>query len=178
MIEIYWNKGNNMIIVENLTLGEIKRLDDMPAAFIQSFDAAIALNRPDAYQQLCDEVGIGPHHAYERVFQFSACNFSTKDDNADIDEDFNFVTEQVPCPVRHKCKLLYCRFETSLSKREIEIVRCFAQGFSETSIAAQLFISPATVHNHISNIYRKLGLNGSQHPDRLLVTYALNNKIT
>jgi DNA-binding CsgD family transcriptional regulator len=173
MIEIYWNKGNNMLVVEDLATNDIKRLDEMSSDFIQRFDAAISLLRPEAYQHLCSECGIGPLYAYARVFQFAACNFSTKDDNVDIDYDFNFVTEQVACPVRHKCKLPYCRFETALSKRELQIVAFFAQGFSETNIANQLFISPATVHNHISNIYRKLGLNGSQHPDRLLITYAL-----
>lgn len=166
-----------MLITENLLNGDIQRLDESRPEFIQAFDAAISANRPDAYRDLCAEYGLGPQHAYERVFQFCACNFSTKDDNADVDEDFNFVTEQVPCPVRHKCKLSYCRFETTLSPREIDVVKLFAHGLSENNIGSHLFISPATVHNHITNIYRKLGLNGSQHPDRLLVTYALNNKL-
>ena len=177
MLEIYWNKGNNMLIVERLQDGDITRLDECGSQFIQNFDAAIAANRPEAYQSLCNECGLGPQHAYERVFQFCACNFSTKDDNADVDEDFNFVTEQVPCPIRHKCQLPYCKMQTQLSNREIEVVKLFAKGLSETNIGNHLFISSATVHNHITNIYRKLGLNGSQHPDRLLVTYALNNKL-
>lgn len=177
MIEIYWNKGNTMMVVEDLKTGVINRLDEMSKDFVQKFDAAIASSRPDAYKCLCNEYGLGPQYAYKRVFQFSACNFSTKDDNVDIDEDFNFVTEKVQCPVRHKCQLPYCRFESELSKREIEVVKLFSQGFSESSIADQLFISPSTVHNHITNIYRKLNLVGSQHPDRLLVTYAINNKL-
>ena len=177
MLEVYWNKGNNMLIAENLSSGDISRLDEMSQSFIQAFDAAIASNRPEAYQSLCNECGLGPQHAYERVFQFCACNFSTKDDNVDIDEDFNFVTEVVPCPVRHKCNLPYCKVNTQLSIRETDVVHLFAKGLSETMIANNLFISPATVHNHITNIYRKLGLNGSQHPDRLLVTYAINNKL-
>lgn len=177
MKELYWNNSNNMMIVEDLISGSIMRLDEMPQSFIQKFDAAIAFQRPESYKELCEEYGYGPQFAYNRVFQFSACNFSTKDDNVDIDEDFNFVTEKVSCPVRHKCKLVYCRFESELSKRELEVVRLFAQGFSESIIADQLFISPATVHNHITNIYRKLNLVGSQHPDRLLMTYVLNNKL-
>lgn len=176
MKEVYWNKGNTMLVIENLITGDICRLDEMPSSFLLQFDAAIAMCRPAAYEALCREYGNGPHRAFERVFQFAACNFSTKDDNTDIDEDFNFVTETVACPVRHKCSLPYCRFETDLSKRELEIVRLFAQGLAEISIAERLFISPATVHNHITNIYRKLGLQGSQHPDRLLVTWAVNNK--
>ncbi|WP_372934417.1 response regulator transcription factor [Mariniphaga sediminis] len=177
MKELYWNNNNSMMIVEDLVSGMIKRIDEMPASFIQSFDAAIATQRPETYKALCFEYGLGPQFAFKRVFQFSACNFSQKDGNVDIDEDFNFITEIVACPIRHRCNLPYCRFESELSKREIEVVRLFAQGFSEALIADQLFISPATVHNHITNIYRKLNLVGSKHPDRLLVTYVLNNKL-
>lgn len=177
MKEIYWNQSNTMLLVEDLNAGSIHRLDEMHWSFILQFDTAIAVQRPEAYKALCEEYGPGAHKAFDRVFQFCACNFSTKDDNTDIDDDFNFVTERVACPVRHKCTLPYCRFETDLSKRELEIVKLFAQGFAEINIAERLFISPATVHNHVTNIYRKLGLQGSQHPDRLLMTYALNNKL-
>jgi hypothetical protein len=177
MKEIYWNQAATMLVVEELNKGEVKRLDEMPGEFIQRMDAAVADIRPVAYEKLCDEFGHGPKHAYARVFQFSACNFSVQDGRPDIDDDFTIITERVPCPVRHKCNLPYCTFESQLSKREIEIVKLFAQGFNENSIADQLFISPATVHNHITNIYKKLGLTGSDHPDRLLVSFAYNNKL-
>jgi DNA-binding CsgD family transcriptional regulator len=140
-------------------------------------DAAIAENRPLQYKALCEECGYGPKFYYQRVFQFCACNFSLQDGRPDVDEDFNFITEIVPCPIRHKCKLNYCSFDSILSRRELDVVKLFAAGLNETAIADQLFISPSTAHNHITNIYSKLGLTGSAHPDRLLVSFAHNNKL-
>lgn len=46
--------------------------------------------------------------------------------------------------------------ENTLTKREIEILEQLNQGLSNTKIAANLFISPKTVRNHIENIYKKL----------------------
>lgn len=44
-----------------------------------------------------------------------------------------------------------------LSDREREIVACVARGLSDREIAAQLVLSPHTVHRHVANIRRKLG---------------------
>jgi len=175
--ELYWNDSRNMLIVENLEISENKRLDETSSAFIQKVDAAIARSQPQKYKALCDEYGYGPEYAGLRVFQFSACNFSTKDGRIDIDDDFNFVTEIVSCPVRHKCDRIYCCKETPLSVREIQIIRLFVTGMSEEHIADNLFLSSATVHNHMTNIYHKLNLSGRAHPDRLLILYAYNNRL-
>ena len=44
----------------------------------------------------------------------------------------------------------------ALSKREIDILTELVNGLSHKMIAAKLFISVNTVHNHIQNIYQKL----------------------
>lgn len=44
----------------------------------------------------------------------------------------------------------------SLTKREIELLRLFAKGFTNEAIAQQLFISEDTVATHRKNIKRKL----------------------
>jgi DNA-binding NarL/FixJ family response regulator len=44
-----------------------------------------------------------------------------------------------------------------LSSREREILGCVARGLSDREIAAQLVLSPHTVHRHVANIRRKLG---------------------
>ncbi|MFF3243943.1 response regulator [Streptomyces sp. NPDC002870] len=45
-----------------------------------------------------------------------------------------------------------------LTERELEIVVAAARGASNSEIAAQLFIGPATVKSHVSSILTKLGL--------------------
>lgn len=43
-----------------------------------------------------------------------------------------------------------------LSGREHEILTLLAQGYTNTTIAERLFLSPKTVRNHVSNIFSKL----------------------
>lgn len=44
----------------------------------------------------------------------------------------------------------------ALSERELEVVRLVAQGRTNAEIAADLFVSPGTVKNHVASIGRKL----------------------
>jgi len=46
-----------------------------------------------------------------------------------------------------------------LSERESEVLRLIAEGLSAPEIAAQLFISPATVRTHVKNLFEKLGVS-------------------
>ena len=45
-----------------------------------------------------------------------------------------------------------------LSDREREVLRLVAEGLSDADIAERLVLSPHTVHRHVANIRRKLGL--------------------
>ncbi len=45
-----------------------------------------------------------------------------------------------------------------LSEREREVLRLVAEGLSDSDIADRLVLSPHTVHRHVANIRRKLGL--------------------
>lgn len=47
-----------------------------------------------------------------------------------------------------------------LSPRETEIVECTIKGSSNKDIGEKLFISPKTVENHLTNIYKKTGTKG------------------
>ena len=48
---------------------------------------------------------------------------------------------------------------TTLTPRELSVVRLLGSGCSYVQVAAELGISPHTVVTHIKNLYRKLGVH-------------------
>jgi len=48
---------------------------------------------------------------------------------------------------------------SSLTKREVEILRLMTDGANTKVLATQLRLSPATVRNHVQNIFEKLGVH-------------------
>ncbi len=47
----------------------------------------------------------------------------------------------------------------NITSREREVLELLARGLLATSIASRLKLSPRTVHKHLGNIYRKLGVH-------------------
>jgi len=47
----------------------------------------------------------------------------------------------------------------SLPHVKVRVLRLIARGLTNSEIASELFISKHTVKNHVSNIYRKLGVS-------------------
>ena len=47
----------------------------------------------------------------------------------------------------------------NITERERQVLELLARGLLATSIAARLNLSPRTVHKHLGNIYRKLGVH-------------------
>jgi LuxR family transcriptional regulator, maltose regulon positive regulatory protein len=48
---------------------------------------------------------------------------------------------------------------TVLTPRELDVLKLVAQGMSNPDIAQRLYLSEHTVHRHLANILRKLGLS-------------------
>jgi DNA-binding NarL/FixJ family response regulator len=46
----------------------------------------------------------------------------------------------------------------NLSDREYELLGLMARGYSNSGIAAELYLSPKTVETHVRSIFMKLGL--------------------
>lgn len=75
------------------------------------------------------------------------------------------------CSRRNDIYLLNIRLRTpadSLSERERQIARHFAEGRSHKDIALNFEISPSTVRNHLSAIYRKLDIGSKAELAALL----------
>jgi DNA-binding NarL/FixJ family response regulator len=65
------------------------------------------------------------------------------------------------------------KIEIALSKREIEIIELFAEGYNYKEVADKLSISCNTVETHKKNIFEKLKINSIVD----LVKYAIKNGI-
>lgn len=63
--------------------------------------------------------------------------------------------------------------EDTLTKRELEILKLFAEGRSNKEIAELLFISARTVESHKNHIMQKLGLRSTVE----LIKFAIKNHI-
>ena len=66
-------------------------------------------------------------------------------------EKKNATTTDAPAPLSQAASLL--------SRRELEVARLAAKGWTNTQIADQLFISVATVKRHLATIFEKLNIN-------------------
>lgn len=181
MYEIYFNHSNDELMVEDHQKKETLPLMKMGLPFLMEADKHIQEQYPDTHETICLVHGDKKEFVYARVRHFFSCNFSVKDGRPDIDEDWNFDLENVPCPARINgtCKGGICNptFSTDLTSREKEVLRLYVKGFDESEIAEVLFISKNTVHNHINNLYAKTGVKGKSCPDRRLVAYAYSKKI-
>ena len=57
----------------------------------------------------------------------------------------------------------------NLTERQAEVLRLLAAGLSNKQIAAELYLSPATVERHLATIYRNLGLAGRVEAARFAI---------
>jgi DNA-binding NarL/FixJ family response regulator len=64
-------------------------------------------------------------------------------------------------------------FPADLTPREVEVLALIATGMTNTEIAESLFISPHTVKNHVTNIYRKIDVEDRTQIALWAIAYGL-----
>lgn len=73
-----------------------------------------------------------------------------------------------------KTRLLYKRHRPGgLTAREMDVLSCVGEGLSNQEIADKLCVSEKTVKNHLTNIFKKLGVTDRTQA----LVYVLKNKI-
>ncbi len=58
---------------------------------------------------------------------------------------------------------------SGLTRQELQVALCIADGLRNREAARQLFISPKTVEHHLTKIYSKLGLRSRSELVRLVL---------
>jgi DNA-binding CsgD family transcriptional regulator len=64
-------------------------------------------------------------------------------------------------------------YPEGLTSREVEVLGLVAEGLTSAQVAHRLFLSPRTVHRHLSSIYRKLGVGSRAAATRFAVEHGL-----
>ena len=70
---------------------------------------------------------------------------------------------ETPAPLSQAASLL--------SRRELEVARLAAKGWTNTQIADQLFISVATVKRHLATVFEKLNINSRRELGKTLQNF-------
>ncbi len=181
MLEFFWTTNKTRLIVHDLNKDEFLPFTEADADLIEKVIRKLKEDYPDTYRALQTEYESPniPLAKFKVANRFLKCNFSLHDNAPDIDDDWNFCFEKVPCPLRGECKFDYCRprLTNDLTDREIEVIALHVEGYTQLETGNKLYISERTVHNHITKIYKKLGFTGKSNPDKLLISYAYKNNL-
>ena len=164
-IEFYTTpSGDVEIKADNKSVVTLNQSGNEQVRFINSFIEMMKEFYTEAYSALSElYTASSPNpiaYRFRIVSRFIRCNQGEYDSSKmDIDEFGRFNFEEVKCPLRGECKLegICCRpkFNTTLSDRELEVLRLTVDNKSTNEIAEQLFISHHTVNNHRRNIHIK-----------------------
>lgn len=147
--------------------GTTSRLTMEDTDIVMSMEECISTFYPKAYAALQDRyIASKPNGSFYRfrmVCRFIRCNFLQLDDKPDITKDLHFNFEYISCPLRGECEHdnVICRpqFDHRLSQAEMRVMGLVYEGMSEETIAQRLSLALSTVHNHIYNAYKRLGIH-------------------
>ena len=177
-IEFYTIDGDIWYVTSD---GKNERLDETSEEVISTLMERLMECYPDAYKALkkCYEKRAlnVQYYRYLIARRFAKCNFGKLDTHDTDCSNSSFKFEKVCCPLRGECQFegIICmpKFNTQLSKKELQVMRLVYDGFSNEEVAERLFISPFTVKNHIKSVYAKLGI----HEKSEFIQYANKNNV-
>lgn len=161
-IEFYRTPTGGVMITDDAGTREMKEGD---RNFISEMMKKIGEFYPESLSALtktyeCKRFNV-PHFEYCIVSRFIRCNWGRFDSIVDIDQFGYFNFEEVECPLRGECKVegIICRpkFNSKLSDRELEVMKCYYENRTTEQIADRLCISVETVRTHRRNAYRRTG---------------------
>lgn len=177
-IEFYRTPIGGIMVTDEAGTHELREGD---RKFISAMISKIGEFYPEALSKLSELFQAKrhnvPHYEYCIVSRFIRCNWGRYDAVMDIDQFGNFNFEEVECPLRGECSAegIICKpkFNSSLSDREIEIMREYYNGYSEPAIADKMCISIETVKTHKRNVFRRTGTSSQAE----FFLYAKNNNL-
>ena len=152
-MEFYFTpKGEVMIIDECGT----RQLEQSNREFISEIITRMGIFWPEALEKASLEYT-------DRRYNILKCNFGEFDSTMDIDQMGNFHFEEVKCPLKGECKYeeIICKpkFNSTLSERELSVMRSFYEGMEENAIADKYCISLETVRTHKRNAFRRINVH-------------------
>lgn len=176
-LEFFSSHDGKDLMVETIGV-DCHPLTEADHDLIQSFYNKISETYPEAFQALFSVYGEKANYKFLMVRRFGKCNFGLYDNKTDVKHTGEFNLEFVHCPLRgYDCKwehtICLPKFNTSLSIREMEILKLICENLEDSQIADRLFISVFTVNNHRRSIERKLGVNNKLG----ILKYAKDNSI-
>ena len=178
-LEFYTIDGEVWYITSD---GRNERLDESKEDIITMLIERMMECYPEAYKALSEcyqkSATNVSYYRFLIVRRFCKCNFG-KLDTAELDcrPSCSFCFEKVQCPLRGECKhegiICMPKFNTQLSKKELQVMRLVYEGCSNEQVAERLYLSPFTVKNHIKSVYAKLGI----HEKSEFIQYANKNHL-
>lgn len=177
-MEFYFNPNGEVMMTDEHGTRQLKQSD---RSFISEIITRMGMFWPEALEKASIEYADRrfniPLFEFMIVRRFLKCNFGKYDSTMDIDQMGNFHFEEVDCPLRGECKCegIICKpkFNSTLSERELDIMRSFYEGMDEVRIADKHCVSVETVRTHKRNSFRRI----SVHSLAEFFQYARNNNL-
>lgn len=140
--------SKNNLLIETLTLTALAETDRSRA--YQALEEAIALGLPEGYRRVYLDEG----EPLRILLQGYRAQLKKDETEGQYPDHIALVDLLLSCFPSYS--QVEKRGEVLLTDREIEILRCMAEGLTNEEIGRKLYISAGTVKAHSAAIYRKL----------------------